>query len=175
MVNDFCLWWLILKWIFCPVPVLWFVIPSLCMRQFRSYSLKAGREGKPLPIILCDTMGLEENAGSGLATDDISNILKGHLPDRYQVHHVVTWSRILNLWAIDLALVNIKLSPSFLSTVWLSSTPLFLWIRRPTAIVSLQCSRTKSTVWPTLLMPAKSPSCPRNWRRSWKPSAERST
>ncbi|XP_036970532.1 interferon-induced protein 44-like isoform X2 [Acanthopagrus latus] len=52
--------------------------------QFRSYSLKAGREGKPLPIILCDTMGLEENAGSGLATDDISNILKGHLPDRYQ-------------------------------------------------------------------------------------------
>ena len=67
------------------------------MRQFRSYSLKAGREGKPLPIILCDTMGLEENAGSGLATDDISNILKGHLPDRYQVHHFVTWSRILNI------------------------------------------------------------------------------
>ncbi|KAM8744735.1 interferon-induced protein 44-like [Acanthopagrus schlegelii] len=52
--------------------------------QFRSYSLKAGREGKPLPIILCDTMGLEENTGSGLAIDDISNILKGHLPDRYQ-------------------------------------------------------------------------------------------
>ncbi|XP_073332905.1 interferon-induced protein 44-like [Pagrus major] len=52
--------------------------------QFRSYSLKAGREGKPLPIILCDTMGLEENTGSGLNIDDISNILKGHLPDRYQ-------------------------------------------------------------------------------------------
>uniref|UniRef100_A0A671V7M1 Interferon-induced protein 44-like n=1 Tax=Sparus aurata TaxID=8175 RepID=A0A671V7M1_SPAAU len=52
--------------------------------QFRSFSLKAGREGKPLPIILCDTMGLEESTGSGLNVDDISNILKGHLPDRYQ-------------------------------------------------------------------------------------------
>uniref|UniRef100_A0A671V666 Interferon-induced protein 44-like n=1 Tax=Sparus aurata TaxID=8175 RepID=A0A671V666_SPAAU len=52
--------------------------------QFRSYSLKAGQEGKPLPIILCDTMGLEESTGSGLNIDDISNILKGHLPDRYQ-------------------------------------------------------------------------------------------
>ncbi|XP_051233348.1 interferon-induced protein 44-like isoform X1 [Dicentrarchus labrax] len=52
--------------------------------QFRSYSLKAGREGKPLPIILCDTMGLEESTGAGLDIDDISSILKGHLPDRYQ-------------------------------------------------------------------------------------------
>ncbi|KAM9357723.1 interferon-induced protein 44-like [Symphorus nematophorus] len=52
--------------------------------QFRSYSLKAGREGKPLPIILCDTMGLEESTGTGLDIDDISSILKGHLPDRYQ-------------------------------------------------------------------------------------------
>ncbi|XP_073331979.1 interferon-induced protein 44-like isoform X1 [Pagrus major] len=52
--------------------------------QFRSYSLKAGREGKPLPIILCDTMGLEESTGAGLNIEDISNILKGHLPDLYQ-------------------------------------------------------------------------------------------
>uniref|UniRef100_A0A3B4WKT2 Interferon-induced protein 44-like n=1 Tax=Seriola lalandi dorsalis TaxID=1841481 RepID=A0A3B4WKT2_SERLL len=52
--------------------------------QFRSYSLKAGREGKPLPIVLCDTMGLEESTGAGLDIDDISSILKGHLPDRYQ-------------------------------------------------------------------------------------------
>ncbi|KAM8746458.1 interferon-induced protein 44-like isoform 1-T2 [Acanthopagrus schlegelii] len=52
--------------------------------QFRSYSLKAGRERLPLPIILCDTMGLEENTEEGLNIDDISNILKGHLPDRYQ-------------------------------------------------------------------------------------------
>ena len=79
------------------VTIFWFVFSSLCTTQFRSYSLKAGREGKPLPIILCDTMGLEESTGSGLDIDDISNILKGHLPDRYQVHHFVTWSRILNV------------------------------------------------------------------------------
>uniref|UniRef100_A0A3P9HMC8 TLDc domain-containing protein n=1 Tax=Oryzias latipes TaxID=8090 RepID=A0A3P9HMC8_ORYLA len=52
--------------------------------QFRTYTVKAGREGKTLPLILCDTMGLEENVGAGLDIDDISNILKGHLPDRYQ-------------------------------------------------------------------------------------------
>ncbi|XP_028260603.1 interferon-induced protein 44-like [Parambassis ranga] len=52
--------------------------------QFRTYSLKAGREGKPLPIILCDTMGLEEGKGAGLDLEDISSILKGHLPDCYQ-------------------------------------------------------------------------------------------
>nr|XP_046246600.1 interferon-induced protein 44-like [Scatophagus argus]XP_046246601.1 interferon-induced protein 44-like [Scatophagus argus] len=52
--------------------------------QFRSYSVKAGREGKSLPIILCDTMGLEESTGAGLHDDDIVSIIKGHLPDRYQ-------------------------------------------------------------------------------------------
>uniref|UniRef100_A0A667Z3E7 TLDc domain-containing protein n=1 Tax=Myripristis murdjan TaxID=586833 RepID=A0A667Z3E7_9TELE len=52
--------------------------------QFRTYTVKAGREGKPLPIILCDTMGLEESTGAGLDVDDIGNILKGHIPDCYQ-------------------------------------------------------------------------------------------
>ncbi|XP_075944359.1 interferon-induced protein 44-like isoform X2 [Anarhichas minor] len=52
--------------------------------QFRTYSVKAGRGGKPLPIILCDTMGLEESTGAGLDGDDIISILKGHLPDTYQ-------------------------------------------------------------------------------------------
>ncbi|XP_029285236.1 interferon-induced protein 44-like [Cottoperca gobio] len=52
--------------------------------QFRTYPVKAGREGKPLPITLCDTMGLEESMEAGLDMDDISSILKGHLPDRYQ-------------------------------------------------------------------------------------------
>ncbi|XP_070687688.1 interferon-induced protein 44-like [Pempheris klunzingeri] len=52
--------------------------------QFRTYSIKVGRKGKPLPIILCDTMGLEENTGAGLDVDDIVSILKGHLPDSYQ-------------------------------------------------------------------------------------------
>uniref|UniRef100_A0A671V4S1 TLDc domain-containing protein n=1 Tax=Sparus aurata TaxID=8175 RepID=A0A671V4S1_SPAAU len=44
--------------------------------QFRTCALKAGREGKPLPIILCDTMGLEESTGSGLDIDDIRSSLK---------------------------------------------------------------------------------------------------
>ncbi|KAJ4943283.1 hypothetical protein JOQ06_005787 [Pogonophryne albipinna] len=53
-------------------------------RQFRTYSVKDGRKGKPLPIIFCDTMGLEESTGAGIDIEDISSILKGHLPDRYQ-------------------------------------------------------------------------------------------
>ncbi|KAL1023218.1 hypothetical protein UPYG_G00037880 [Umbra pygmaea] len=52
--------------------------------QFRTYSVKAGRDGKPLPIVLCDTMGLEETIGAGMDVDDIISILKGHVPDRYQ-------------------------------------------------------------------------------------------
>uniref|UniRef100_A0A3B4ZFT9 TLDc domain-containing protein n=1 Tax=Stegastes partitus TaxID=144197 RepID=A0A3B4ZFT9_9TELE len=65
--------------------------------QFRTYSVKAGREGKPLPIILCDTMGLEDSKGAGLDIDDISSILKGHLPDCYQVQQFNALSRILNV------------------------------------------------------------------------------
>ncbi|XP_070765711.1 interferon-induced protein 44-like [Enoplosus armatus] len=52
--------------------------------QFRTYSVKAGRGGEPLPIILCDTMGLEESTGAGLDMDDVMSILKGHLPNTYQ-------------------------------------------------------------------------------------------
>ncbi|XP_047442376.1 interferon-induced protein 44-like [Mugil cephalus] len=52
--------------------------------QFRAYSLKDGREGKPLPIIFCDTMGLEERSGVGLNIDDVGSIVKGYLPDCYQ-------------------------------------------------------------------------------------------
>uniref|UniRef100_A0A3B3VZ78 Interferon-induced protein 44-like n=1 Tax=Poecilia latipinna TaxID=48699 RepID=A0A3B3VZ78_9TELE len=52
--------------------------------QFRTYSLKAGREGRLLPVILCDTMGLESSNDTGLDIEDITSILKGHLPDCYQ-------------------------------------------------------------------------------------------
>lgn len=34
--------------------------------------------------MLCDTMGLEESTWAGLNVDDISNIMKGHMPDTYQ-------------------------------------------------------------------------------------------
>uniref|UniRef100_A0A673JZX4 TLDc domain-containing protein n=1 Tax=Sinocyclocheilus rhinocerous TaxID=307959 RepID=A0A673JZX4_9TELE len=53
--------------------------------QFRTYPVKDGREGKPLPFVLCDTMGLEEQTGAGLDIEDISSILQGHVPDRYKV------------------------------------------------------------------------------------------
>uniref|UniRef100_A0A9J8BSQ0 TLDc domain-containing protein n=2 Tax=Cyprinus carpio TaxID=7962 RepID=A0A9J8BSQ0_CYPCA len=52
--------------------------------QFRTYPVKDGREGKLLPFVLCDTMGLEEQSGAGLDIEDISSILQGHIPDRYK-------------------------------------------------------------------------------------------
>ncbi|CAM5171934.1 unnamed protein product [Natator depressus] len=53
--------------------------------DYRTYPVKDGRDGKPLPIILCDTMGIEENSGAGLEIDEVSDIIKGHVPDRYQI------------------------------------------------------------------------------------------
>ncbi|KTF92273.1 hypothetical protein cypCar_00021383 [Cyprinus carpio] len=44
--------------------------------QFRTYPVKDGCERKPLPFVLCDTMGLEEQSGAGLDIEDISNILQ---------------------------------------------------------------------------------------------------
>uniref|UniRef100_A0A3Q2TAV7 Interferon-induced protein 44-like n=1 Tax=Fundulus heteroclitus TaxID=8078 RepID=A0A3Q2TAV7_FUNHE len=58
--------------------------PTSLTTQFRTYSVKDGRGGKPLPFTLCDTMGLEDSKGAGLDVDDISSILKGHVPDFYQ-------------------------------------------------------------------------------------------
>ncbi|XP_042320167.1 interferon-induced protein 44-like [Sceloporus undulatus] len=52
--------------------------------QYRTYQIKNEGNGKPLPIIFCDTMGLEERQGVGLAIDEVPNLLQGHVPDRYQ-------------------------------------------------------------------------------------------
>ncbi|TKS86861.1 Interferon-induced protein 44 [Collichthys lucidus] len=52
--------------------------------QFRTYNIKAGKGGAPLPLILCDTMGLEEKADAGLDMEDLVSIYKGHVKDRYQ-------------------------------------------------------------------------------------------
>uniref|UniRef100_A0A8C0YQG3 Interferon induced protein 44f1 n=1 Tax=Cyprinus carpio carpio TaxID=630221 RepID=A0A8C0YQG3_CYPCA len=56
--------------------------------QFRTYPVKDGREGKPLPFVLCDTMGLEEQTGAGLDIEDIRSILQGHVPDRYKFNPI---------------------------------------------------------------------------------------
>ncbi|KAJ0009264.1 hypothetical protein NQD34_016679 [Periophthalmus magnuspinnatus] len=52
--------------------------------QFRAYTIKAGKGGPSVPLTLCDTMGLEEAEDSGLHPDDVINICKGHVQDRYQ-------------------------------------------------------------------------------------------
>lgn len=50
--------------------------------QYRTYSIKDGKDGNVLPFVLCDSVGLSEK--KGLCMDDIFYILKGHIPDRYQ-------------------------------------------------------------------------------------------
>ncbi|KAJ0062978.1 hypothetical protein NL108_010273, partial [Boleophthalmus pectinirostris] len=52
--------------------------------QFRTYTIKVGKRGSLVPLILCDTMGLEHGDDSGLDPGDIINICKGHVQDRYQ-------------------------------------------------------------------------------------------
>lgn len=52
--------------------------------QFRTYNIKAGKGGEVVPLVLCDTMGLEEKADAGLDIEDLVNICKGHIKDRYQ-------------------------------------------------------------------------------------------
>ncbi|XP_065140050.1 interferon-induced protein 44-like [Paramisgurnus dabryanus] len=48
-------------------------------------------EGKSLPFVLCDTMGLEEQTGAGLDIEDISSILQGLIPDRYQFNPLASF------------------------------------------------------------------------------------
>uniref|UniRef100_A0A3B3BCT4 TLDc domain-containing protein n=1 Tax=Oryzias melastigma TaxID=30732 RepID=A0A3B3BCT4_ORYME len=52
--------------------------------QFRTFIVKPEHEEKPLPLILCDIMGLEAKEGEGFHVDDITNIVSGHTPDTYQ-------------------------------------------------------------------------------------------
>nr|XP_060629776.1 interferon-induced protein 44-like [Anolis sagrei ordinatus] len=53
-------------------------------KQYKTYRVKNVEDGKNLPIIFCDTMGLEEKQGDGLDIDDVPNIVKGHVPEGYQ-------------------------------------------------------------------------------------------
>ncbi|KAJ7332562.1 hypothetical protein JRQ81_014742 [Phrynocephalus forsythii] len=51
-------------------------------KKYKTYQVKNGSNGNPLPIIFCDTMGLEENYGLNIG--DVSNLLQGHVPEGYQ-------------------------------------------------------------------------------------------
>ncbi|XP_028610135.1 interferon-induced protein 44 isoform X1 [Grammomys surdaster] len=50
--------------------------------KYRTYSIMSKDDSGPLPFVLCDSLGLDEDAG--LHTDDVRHILNGHTPDRYQ-------------------------------------------------------------------------------------------
>ncbi|XP_072562779.1 interferon-induced protein 44-like isoform X2 [Paramormyrops kingsleyae] len=52
--------------------------------KYRTYQVRAGRGGQPLAFLLCDTMGLEATDDGGVKIEDIENILKGYVPDKYQ-------------------------------------------------------------------------------------------
>nr|XP_014705473.2 interferon-induced protein 44 isoform X1 [Equus asinus] len=52
-------------------------------QKYRTYSIKDEKDGNSLPFILCDSLGLGEEE-EGLCMDDIPQILKGHISDRYQ-------------------------------------------------------------------------------------------
>ncbi|XP_076976628.1 interferon-induced protein 44 [Tamandua tetradactyla] len=51
--------------------------------QYRTYSIKDGKDGNSLPFVLCDAMGLGEKE-EGLCMEDIPYVLQGHVPDRYR-------------------------------------------------------------------------------------------
>ncbi|XP_072562840.1 interferon-induced protein 44-like [Paramormyrops kingsleyae] len=56
--------------------------------KYSTYKVKAGRGGRPLAFLLCDTMGLEADKNGGVKIEDIESILKGYLPDKYQFNSV---------------------------------------------------------------------------------------
>uniref|UniRef100_A0A3B3BC14 TLDc domain-containing protein n=1 Tax=Oryzias melastigma TaxID=30732 RepID=A0A3B3BC14_ORYME len=58
------------------------IISNTTTTQFRSFQIK--HQGKLLPLVICDTMGLEADEKEGIHPDDITNIINGHIPDRYQ-------------------------------------------------------------------------------------------
>lgn len=61
------------------LPLIYFVL------QYRIYPIKYGKYGTCLQFSLCDSMGIHEKEGVGLCMEDIPYILKGCVPDRYQV------------------------------------------------------------------------------------------
>ncbi|KAK1897555.1 Interferon-induced protein 44 [Dissostichus eleginoides] len=64
-------------------------------RHFRTYSVKDGRKGKPLPIIFCDTMGLEESTGGDLILRTSAASLKVICPTVISSTPLLLWIRIL--------------------------------------------------------------------------------
>ncbi|KAK7904027.1 hypothetical protein WMY93_016634 [Mugilogobius chulae] len=51
--------------------------------QFSPYNITTAKGGPPVPLILCDTMGLEEGTDAGLHSNDVANICRGHVEDHH--------------------------------------------------------------------------------------------
>ncbi|XP_048850851.1 interferon-induced protein 44-like [Brienomyrus brachyistius] len=58
---------------------------------YRTYQVKAGRDGQPMAFLLCDTMGVEHAEYGGVNTEDIYSILKGHIQDQYTFNPISPW------------------------------------------------------------------------------------
>ncbi|XP_041064527.1 interferon-induced protein 44-like isoform X4 [Carcharodon carcharias] len=52
--------------------------------KYSTYTFRGGKCGISAPLILCDTMGLAEDTESGIRTDDLISIIKGHVPNKYR-------------------------------------------------------------------------------------------
>uniref|UniRef100_UPI00398ED1AA interferon-induced protein 44-like n=1 Tax=Pristiophorus japonicus TaxID=55135 RepID=UPI00398ED1AA len=53
-------------------------------KKYSTYSFRGDEVGTSPPLILCDTMGLAEDTESGISSEDIISIIKGHVPNKYQ-------------------------------------------------------------------------------------------
>ncbi|XP_038649363.1 interferon-induced protein 44-like [Scyliorhinus canicula] len=52
--------------------------------KYSAYPFREGEGCPSPPLILCDTMGLAEGTDPGIHSDDILNIIEGHVPNKYQ-------------------------------------------------------------------------------------------
>ncbi|XP_048851302.1 interferon-induced protein 44-like [Brienomyrus brachyistius] len=62
--------------------------------KYRTYQVKAGRDGQPMAFLLCDTMGVEHAEYGGLVIEDIDSILKGHIQDKYTFNPRSPWKPV---------------------------------------------------------------------------------
>ncbi|XP_078416812.1 interferon-induced protein 44-like isoform X2 [Cetorhinus maximus] len=58
--------------------------PTSTTTMYSTYTFRGGKGDTSAPLILCDTMGLAEDTESGMHSDDLISIIKGHVPNKYR-------------------------------------------------------------------------------------------
>ncbi|XP_030641302.1 interferon-induced protein 44-like [Chanos chanos] len=53
-------------------------------RDYKTYTFQNDEDSGPLPFVISDVMGLETTESGGVHSDDIINILKGHIKEDYK-------------------------------------------------------------------------------------------